>query len=619
MATTSSIARECLHDLASLRDGLLAAEVRHSAAIGRVRPEHRAAATNLVHYLELRRRDRRHLQQRLASIGVSSFAHAEAHVLGAVDTVLAVLRRLDGDDVPVPRIDTSGHSALLRASERLLGPERPERSTRVMVTLPSEAAHDGALVESFVAAGMDLARINCAHDDPPAWRRMAAHVRSCSPCRVAMDLAGPKLRTGPIEPGPPVRRAKPPRDALGRTVRPARVRLVGPSSNAEVAPASLGVDAIVPVRLAPWLARRQPGDVIAITDARERHRRWRVVEVGEGWCTAEADRTTYVVPGTRLEVATPQEGPHAHPPDEPALDVSHVGPLPGTEQRHRVHSGDLVVLTRDLTPAPASPPGATEHRIGCTLAEAFRDCRPGERVWFDDGRIPGEIEAVDTEAGSIHVRVGAVRERGVNLRGGKGINLPDTSLELPALTDKDREDLREVVAVADIVDLSFVEQPSDVAELLDALRDLGGEHLGVVLKIETRRAFDQLPALLLEAMRHDLVGVMIARGDLAVEVGFERLAEVQEEVLWLCEAAHVPVIWATQVLDSMARSGQPSRAEISDAATAHRAECVILNKGPHIVEAIAALGSILERMREHQRKKHSLLRGLRAWRHALDD
>ena len=82
---------------------------------------------------------------------------------------------------------------------------------------------------------------------------------------------------------------------------------------------------------------------------------------------------------------------------------------------------------------------------------------------------------------------------------------------------------------------------------------------------------------------------MIARGDLAVEVGFERLAEVQEEILWLCEAAHVPVIWATQVLESVAQTGQPSRAEVTDAAMAERAECVMLNKGPHIGEAVRAL------------------------------
>ena len=86
---------------------------------------------------------------------------------------------------------------------------------------------------------------------------------------------------------------------------------------------------------------------------------------------------------------------------------------------------------------------------------------------------------------------------------------------------------------------------------------------------------------------------MIARGDLAVEVGFERLAEVQEEILWLCEASHVPAIWATQVLDTLARTGVPSRAEVTDAAASVAAECVMLNKGPFVDEAVRALADIL--------------------------
>jgi pyruvate kinase len=135
------------------------------------------------------------------------------------------------------------------------------------------------------------------------------------------------------------------------------------------------------------------------------------------------------------------------------------------------------------------------------------------------------------------------------------------------------------------------------------------------LKIENVAAFEHLPELLLTAMRSSRVGVMIARGDLAVEVGFERLAEVQEEIMWACEAAHVPVIWATQVLDTLARTGQPSRAEVTDAAMGERAECVMLNKGPHIAEAISALDSILSRVQDHQDKKRSLLRRLRAWDH----
>lgn len=156
------------------------------------------------------------------------------------------------------------------------------------------------------------------------------------------------------------------------------------------------------------------------------------------------------------------------------------------------------------------------------------------------------------------------------------------------------------------------ELAQDVHALQAALAKQGAPHLGVVLKIETRRGFEQLPRILLSALRLPRVGVMIARGDLAVECGFERLAEVQEEIRWVSEAAHVPVTWATQVLETLAPKGVPSRAEINDAAMGERAECVMLNKGPHVVEAVRMLDGILRRMAAHMEKKTPTLRRLRS-------
>jgi pyruvate kinase len=114
-------------------------------------------------------------------------------------------------------------------------------------------------------------------------------------------------------------------------------------------------------------------------------------------------------------------------------------------------------------------------------------------------------------------------------------------------------------------------------------------------------------------MRRPAAGVMIARGDLAVECGYERMAEIQEEILWVCEAAHMPVVWATQVLESLAKKGLPSRAEITDAAMGERAECVMLNKGPYLCDAVEALDDILQRMQDHQVKKSATLRRLKRW------
>jgi pyruvate kinase len=225
----------------------------------------------------------------------------------------------------------------------------------------------------------------------------------------------------------------------------------------------------------------------------------------------------------------------------------------------------------DKVAAPRSRSGwgsSDIPRLSCTLPEALAAVRTGESVWFDDGKVGAIVRAVREHEVEVEITWA---------RGGQS--------------------------------------PSDVRDLLLRLRALGAEHVGVVLKIETRRGFEALPELLLAAMQDRAVGVMIARGDLAVECGWEQLAEIQEQILWLCEAAHAPVIWATQVLESLAKTGRPSRAEITDATMGERAECVMLNEGPHVVEAIRVLDRILERMAGHQSKRSPRLPKLRAWQH----
>jgi pyruvate kinase len=590
-------------DVRAVRDAMLVAELARADDIATAHPSHRRSAANLVHYLELRQHDVRDLQARLAAAGLSSLGRSEAHVLATVEEVLSVLARLNGHEPP-PRAAgvalTEGHGFLAANAKALLGTPPGSRGTRIMVTLPTAAGDDVDLVARMTTGGMDIARINCAHDGPETWSRMIDHVRSTQRPnghrpRVAMDLAGPKLRTGPLDPGPRVVRISPRRDRLGHVTAPAFVWLAANDADS-VPPQRITV---VPVDDAAWLERRQPGDRLEFVDSREARRHWVVVETRADGCMVTATQTAYVSSGTTLVCTTTADH-----------DAAVVGVLPEVEQVHRIDAGDHVTLTASLEPAEPTAAGS-EHRIGCTLPEVFEQAKPGERVWLDDGKIGGVIVRVTPD--EIDLRVTDVRPGGVNLKAGKGINVPDTDLRLDALTAKDLDDIDFVAANADMVNLSFVRDPADVEQLQAELLRRGAADVGIVLKIENVAAFEHLPELLLTAMRSRKVGVMIARGDLAVEVGFERLAEVQEEILWACEAAHVPVIWATQVLDTLARTGQPSRAEITDAAMSERAECVMLNKGPHITDAIRTLDSILTRMQHHQHKKRSLLRRLQAW------
>jgi pyruvate kinase len=583
-----------------------------------VHANYRDSARNLLHYLALRRRDLRPLQLRLAALGLSSLGRAESHVLATVDAVLDVLHRLVGDDWRPPEpgegcVDfAAGQRLLAEHTDSLLGPALPERGVRIMVTMPSEAGDDYTLVHDLLKQGMDCMRINCAHDDAATWARMIEHLRRAEQslgrsCRVMMDLAGPKLRTGPLEPGPAVVRVRPRRDVFGRVTAPARVWLT--AADAPQSPPS-PADACLLVS-ASWLDCLCQGECIKFTDARASRRTFQIVDVTERGCWAEATRTAYLIPGTVLcRQRKAAQG------DERQASV---GELPPSENAIPLRQGDLLILTRDLRPGrpatlDASGRVLTPATIGCTIPEVFDDVRSGESIWFDDGKIGGVIEKIEER--QVLVRITQARLQGARLRADKGINLPDSPLRLAALTAKDLEDLGFVAQHADVVELSFANSARDVEGLQQHLASLGHRQPAIVLKIETRRGFENLPDMLLTAMRAPCCGVMIARGDLAVESGFERLAEVQEEILWICEAAHVPVIWATQVLETLAREGMPSRAEITDAAMGHRAECVMLNKGPHMVSAVRVLDDILRRMQAHQDKKRAMLRELRL-AHAL--
>jgi len=595
-----------LRELTAIRADMISEPAVLHRRLQGVHANYRDSAHNLLHYLALRRHDLRPLQLRLAALGLSSLGRAESHVLATVDAVLEALHHLSGRtwQPPAPgesRIDfATGQRLLAEHTDALLGPAPPGRGVRIMVTMPTEAGDDYTLVHDLLKQGMDCMRINCAHDDAATWLRMIEHLRQAEramgrSCRVVMDLAGPKLRTGPLEPGPAVLRIRPRRDTFGRVSAPARIWF---TAEGAAHPPPSTADACLPVP-PTWLGQLRTGERVKLIDARNSKRCFTIADVTGRGCWAETTKTTYLAPGTALYHERAGE--------------ARVGDLPPRRNAIHLCEGDPLTLTRDIEPGrPAVADSAgeilTPASIGCTIPEVFDDVRPGDNIWFDDGKIGGVVEKV--EAHRVLVRITHARPKGDKLRADKGINLPDSPLQLAALTPKDLEDLSFVARHADVVQLSFANSAGDVESLQQHLARLGGRQPAVVLKIETRRAFESLPDMLLTAMRAPCCGVMIARGDLAVECGFERLAEVQEEILWICEAAHVPVIWATQVLETLAKVGMPSRAEITDAAMGHRAECVMLNKGPHMVSAVRVLDDILRRMQAHQAKKQSMLREL---------
>lgn len=451
------------------------------------RKNFKTSSLNFAHYLALRHHDLRPLQSQLRVWGLSSLGRIEAQVLPMLDSVIVTLSQMTGIFTQINRPSftdfDSGSKLLDSETTAVFGKKPTKRRVRMMVTLPSEASNDYTLVKNLLVAGMNIARINCAHDTTTEWEKMITHLKRAESetglsCKIAMDLGGPKSRTA---------------------------------------------------------------DVVM-------------------------------------------------------------------QPKARIFMGDKLLLAKDAT--TSNEKYVAQAR--CTLETAIDQVKIGAKIFFDDGKIGTVVR--EKSPNGLELEVVQASPDGDKLKNDKGINFPDTDLELSPLTEQDLQDLDFLVQYADMVNYSFVQSGDDIRLIQKEIMVRAPKHpIALIAKIETAKAIKHLPEIIIAAGGQGPFGVMIARGDLAVEIGFERLAEMQEEILWLCEAAHVPVIWATQVLETLAKEGRPSRAEMTDAAMAERAECVMLNKGPYILDAMRILDSVLSRMETHQTKKMSQLRALKSW------
>ena len=582
------------------------AENDHNFLLQDIHPGSQLSATNLVHYRNLREYDIRDLQKKLGNMGLSRLAKAESHIMASLLSLRHILKKMCNEPVntkvKAPFSIKKGEKILARNTKSLFGYRSKNRRVRIMVTQPTESAYNYQLVYNMVAAGMNCARINCAHDGPEVWLKIINNVHRASEklkrnCKITMDLAGPKIRTGTIVPGPKVKKFRPERDEWGKVIDPAQI-LLAPALTPQ-SPKSM-----IPVP-AEWLSKLNIGDKIFFQDTRDKLRVLKIKEINPGYTIANCYDTSYIATGTKF-VANVNGN----------KEITEVGEMPCIEQNLTLKAGDRLVINKTYQPGqPAifdeEGRQLTEAQVSCTFPDIVDLVQVGQKIHFDDGKITGRI--VQAEQDRFVVDITYAKEMGAKLKADKGINLPESNLQISGLTEKDKNDLKFVAQHADVVNMSFVNNPSDVAELIEEIEKLDAvDKLGIILKIETQRGFNQLTEILLEAMKLKKVGVMIARGDLAIETGWDDIARIQREMLTVCNAAHVPVVWATQVLENLAKKGIPSRSEITDAATSIKAECVMLNKGPHIVQAIRLLDTILKGMENYQDKNAPMLPALEA-------
>ncbi len=447
-----------------------------------IHPTQVIAAQNFIHYLTLRSLDIRKIQHTLHQLGLSSLASSESHIKSQIQ---AIQQRL-GKKYTKSQIVTCNHDwskkDLKSKSLALFGHKENEILPYIMVTFDASFAENYALIKNLLLNGMNIARINCAHDDETIWSQMIQKLKKAClktgiPCKIYMDLAGPKIRTR----------------ILNKGAKKGKVK----------------------VHEGQWIWMAESKD-------------------GFG----------------KKEVV--------------------------------IHPNEMGIISA---------------------------LKKGDRVFIDDGIIQAEVQKIKN--GKAGLRILRIASEKKQIKDGKGINFPDTVLNISSLTDFDISVLPFVCEHADMIGYSFIRTKEDLVFLEEKIKETEGKVPHVIIKIETPEAVINLPDLLIEGMKKEIFGVMIARGDLAVEIGFERMGEIQEEILWLCEAAHTPVIWATQVLENMNKSGMATRSEITDAVKAAQAECVMINKGPHTIEVLETLKDILQRTAEHRSKKRFIFKPLK--------
>ena len=240
--------------------------------------------------------------------------------------------------------------------------------------------------------------------------------------------------------------------------------------------------------------------------------------------------------------------------------------------------GDKFTLTTRDVPGDASI-------VSVTYADLHKELQTGCRVLIDDGLIELNVDSISGQDIACTVRSGGP------LSNNKSINIPDVSIHLPSLTEKDREDIRFAVEQDfDFIAASFVRKASDVEDIRACLKENGGEHIRIISKIENSEGVENLEEIIAASD-----GLMVARGDLGVEIPAYEVPILQKRMIKETSMAGKPVITATQMLDSMIRNPRPTRAEVSDVANAvfDGTSCVMLSgetaSGKHPIEAVQTM------------------------------
>jgi pyruvate kinase len=587
---------------------------------------------NLLCYLALRMKNIEDLQLRLADDGLSSLGRIETNVLTNIEQVLKHFGYSPKSEIYLTKINRKNAQLnIIKRSSSLLGRSRKNRTTRIMVTLDQDIAHNPQLLEELLSNGMDIARINLAHGTKKEWKLIIDSIRNAEErmiqrgqsigrkCRIVMDLSGPKIRIGPMGLASIPLKITVPKDIHGRSIKLVEGFLDSETRYTEKTN-FVGVPASFTIAIArgkEMLTDLKIGERLSLYDYRGRYRTLLILEkISHSRVRIGIDKTMYLHDGiilqrekkyvnnSTIELNNHDNVLHHTNPSEDENKFI-IGPIKPQPIKLEVKSGDRLLIYRKPIEGGFTSVTSTK-RIICSMPEVLSKVEVDHRVLIDDGKIGARVKSINDEY--VELDITYPSDTTGKIRSDTGLNFPDSQLDISAITSEDIENLNFIVQYATAVGISYAHSPKDIKILYNELIKLGYPDFGVIAKIETRKAIHNLGMILVEGLTIPNFGILIARGDLAVEAGFENLSLIQEDILCLCEAAHVPVILATQILETLAKSGLPTRAEITDAARGQRAECVMLNKGKYIVEAVRTLSLLLQTEEKHNIKKRQIFK-----------
>ncbi|MEA2029096.1 MAG: pyruvate kinase [Campylobacterota bacterium] len=571
-------------------------------------PSNELVQNNLNDYVTLRSFDLISLQDELTSMGLSSLGRSQTCVMSSIDQNIQVLEKILNQKSQIDTnsyLDFKSAKKIQKEHTKVFGKVRDDIfKTKIMVTLPSQAAQSDELIKDLIDQDVSILRINTAHDDADIWSRMAHLIKKNNhkqkkDTKIYVDLAGPKNRTGalnkiltPFKIGS--KKSAFEVDILSKTQKNSVTQKASVDMQGNKLNATLVVDDA-------FYKRSLKYNKIKLED----HTRDKV----HTFKLYREDQRLFFIPDRKILI---DQDTHLHSPKRKHSSSLHN--FIYLDEVIRVFEQDEIILThQDILGHTTFNYEQKEYAaiVACSNTEIFKYVNEGDTIFIDDGKI-GAIVTQKLTIG-LELKIILAKANGTLLKAQKGINFPNTDLDIPAITDEDRDNFDSVIEYADFIGISFTQSAKDIQVVQELLNRADKNKIAIVPKIETKLGVNNLPQILSQLIKREHFALMIARGDLAIEVGFDNLPYIQEEIFDICESALVPVIYATQILEGQMKRNLPTRAEVTDAAFAQRADCIMLNKGPYVVDTVLILKKILRSMHKLFAKNRQLLNVCTAW------